>query len=115
MADQEPRRGKPGFNRGLIVAGIAVAVVLMFLFGGRGSDPAPSDQVSRPATVTTAAPRLYPNIERETDCGVLQAIFDNAEAAGQGARDRGDLALAREHTEGMRRADARMSAVGCYG
>lgn len=93
----------------VVVAGV---IGLLILLGNFDSGDTPSEEtIPQPARET---PVVFPNIESEADCGILQDIFDNAEHAGDGARERGDLDLARAHTDAMARADERMSDVGCY-
>lgn len=94
-------------NRTTIYVGLIIIVILVAIGFSGSSEPAST--APPPAT-----PAVMPNIESESDCGILQDIFDNAENAGIGAREEGDLGLAEAFTDAMRRADSRMELVGCY-
>lgn len=98
-------------NQGVWLVVAVVVGLLIFLSSLDSGDTPSQDTTPQPAKET---PVVFPNIESEADCGILQDIFDNAEHAGDGARERGDLDLARAHTDAMARADERMSDVGCY-
>jgi hypothetical protein len=96
-----------------------IAIALLAATGCAGDDQEPTD-----APTDTAAPSqgIYDDlpfeygeiIPAETDCELLQDIFDTAENAGDGRRDAGDLDGARAFTRVMTAADHRMEEVGCY-
>lgn len=96
-----------------------IAIALFAVTGCAGDDQEPTD-----APADTAAPSqgIYDDlpfeygeiIPAETDCELLQDIFDTAENSGEGRRDAGDLDGARGFTRVMEAADHRMEEVGCY-
>lgn len=53
-------------------------------------------------------------IAQETDCEILQMIFDASDEAHGRFADDGDLAGMEAHTAVMNAADERMDEVGCY-
>ena len=93
----------------LLVAAVIVGGVSSAL--GSGGDSTSSD----PAVEQQELPGDYAEIiASETDCAVLQDIFDQAATTADGRRDAGDLEGARGFTAVMGAADDRMSEVGCY-
>lgn len=69
-----------------------LAVVVLGIIGGTRDEERPG------------SPAEYRRIESLTDCGELQAAFDEAESGGSDAA-----------ASYMRAADDRMRALGCYG
>jgi len=97
-----PRHGLPGED--LLIGGAIIIVLILAAIGGLFDSTAGE---------VHSNPDVYERIGAETDCGVLQAEFDqamdNAEARQPGDPLR-DISL--DYADA---ADARLEEVGCYG
>ncbi|MEX0865617.1 MAG: hypothetical protein WD269_12225 [Acidimicrobiia bacterium] len=113
-----------------LVIGIAAVAFVLYVVTGIiqavNSDAAEPDTQPAPQATTpppTQGQGVYDNlpfeygsiIPAETDCELLQEIFDVADNAHSGRIDAGDLDGARAFTRVMTAADHRMEQVGCYG
>lgn len=97
----------------LLIGGAIIVVLILAAIGGFFGSTAGDGATPGDTSGVHGNPDVYQRIEAETDCGVLQAEFDqamdNAEARQPGDPLR-DISL--DYADS---ADARLEEVGCYG